>query len=47
MRLDYALVSEGLRDLVESCEILGHGSGREGFMGSDHCPVLLTLKDAT
>jgi exodeoxyribonuclease-3 len=37
-RIDYFLVSPQLRDRVTSAEI--HGS----IMGSDHCPVSLTLK---
>jgi exodeoxyribonuclease-3 len=37
-RIDYFLVSKGLVDRVESAEI--HAS----IMGSDHCPVSLTLK---
>ena len=28
---------------VVSCEILGWGRNRRGFLGSDHCPVALTL----
>ena len=44
-RLDYHLVSEELMPRVERCEILGHGVERAGFLGSDHCPVLLVLRD--
>ena len=44
-RLDYHLVSEQLMPHVERCEILGHGAERTGFLGSDHCPVLLVLRD--
>ena len=43
MRLDYALVSEALLPRVVSCEILGQGRDRQGFLGSDHCPIMLTL----
>ena len=37
-RIDYFLVSQGLVDRVESADIHAH------IMGSDHCPVSLTLK---
>lgn len=37
-RIDYFLVSEGLVDRVETAEI------HANIMGSDHCPVSLTLK---
>jgi len=42
MRIDHALVSTGVA--VESCDLLGRGVGREGFMGSDHCPLRLVLR---
>lgn len=38
-RLDYYLVSESLMENVEEVEILGD------IEGSDHCPVVLTLKN--
>lgn len=44
-RLDYFLVSAGLKCKIQECEILGFGSERHGFCGSDHCPLLLRLKD--
>lgn len=44
MRIDHALVSSTLVDRVIKVEILGHGSQREGFMGSDHCPLLIELR---
>jgi exodeoxyribonuclease-3 len=37
-RLDYFFVSENLREAVVDAGILG------GVMGSDHCPVTLTLQ---
>lgn len=43
MRIDYHLVSEDLVPRVQDSAILGHGEGRVGFMGSDHCPVRLEL----
>nr|QDO16266.1 DNA-(apurinic or apyrimidinic site) lyase [Lingulodinium polyedra] len=45
-RLDYFLLSEALAPRLARCEILGRGAGREGFLGSDHCPVLLELREA-
>lgn len=50
-RIDYFLLSpttanKPLESLVESCDILGYGEQREGlFCGSDHCAVLLKLKE--
>ncbi len=38
-RIDYFFISEDLRDRVETAEI------HAGVMGSDHCPISLTLKD--
>src|SRR5690606_23097252 len=46
MRIDYVIVSSQLKDRVEAVEICGYGRDREGFMGSDHCPVLLRLRPA-
>lgn len=39
-RIDYVLVSESLRDAVIAAEI------HPDVMGSDHCPVSMTLDDA-
>ena len=38
-RIDYFIVSERLRSRIKRAEILHE------IMGSDHCPVLLELKD--
>ncbi|EMS47335.1 DNA-(apurinic or apyrimidinic site) lyase [Triticum urartu] len=43
MRIDYFVISEGLKDRIVSCEMHGHGIELEGFYGSDHCPVSLVL----
>lgn len=46
-RLDYFLLSPSslMKDVVESCDILGYGASREGlFCGSDHCATMLRLK---
>ena len=43
-RLDYFLTANIPMNQVEECEILGHGTNREGlFCGSDHCAVTLQL----
>jgi exodeoxyribonuclease III len=45
MRIDYFCVTADFAaERVESCEILGHGIRRVGFLGSDHAPIKLTLK---
>lgn len=44
MRIDHFFGSESLADRVESVTITGNGIERKGFLGSDHCPVLLQLK---
>ncbi|KAM0823805.1 hypothetical protein ACQ4PT_070624 [Festuca glaucescens] len=43
MRIDYFIVSERLKDRINSCKMHGHGIELEGFYGSDHCPVSLEL----
>lgn len=45
MRIDYCLVSKGLMPTVRTCLCLGHGFERKGFLGSDHAPMLLELRD--
>jgi|TARA_B100000524_G_scaffold302576_1_gene177372 exodeoxyribonuclease III len=42
-RLDYFLLSKELEPRLKSCRVLGHGIDLIGFLGSDHCPVLLEL----
>lgn len=44
LRIDHVIVAKRLMSKVESVEILGHGSERFGFMGSDHAPVALKFK---
>ncbi|CEM33536.1 unnamed protein product [Vitrella brassicaformis CCMP3155] len=47
MRIDHILVSESLMGRVESVRITGKGTARggmEGFMGSDHCPLVVQLR---
>ena len=43
MRIDYVLVQAQLRARLVRTEVLGHGAERRGFLGSDHCPLLLEL----
>lgn len=43
MRIDHLLVSEELMARVADAQILGRGPEAKGFLGSDHCPMLLTL----
>ena len=48
MRIDYTLVTPALMDYVERAEITGRLDDRMdpvGFFGSDHCPVVLGLRD--
>jgi len=46
MRIDCSLVAQELIPRVEEAGILGHGSDRLGFMGSDHSPIRLVLRNA-
>ena len=43
MRIDYTLVDKRLVENVKRSEILGRGKDRHGFLGSDHCPILIEL----
>lgn len=43
MRIDYVLVSPSLAPRVVDAVVHGVGPEREGFLGSDHCPLLVTL----
>ena len=43
MRLDHCFVSRELMGHVISCEIEGDAD-MNGFFGSDHCPVVLSMK---
>lgn len=44
MRIDYALVSQQLVDRIAEVKIIGYGSDRTHFFGSDHCPLFLRLQ---
>lgn len=41
MRIDHCIVSEALLESIDSVKITGHGFDRIGFLGSDHCPVVI------
>ena len=45
MRIDYVCVESPLAAAVRRAEVLGSGAEREGFLGSDHCPLLVELDD--
>ncbi|KAF4666029.1 hypothetical protein FOL47_004299 [Perkinsus chesapeaki] len=44
MRIDYVLVPESMKDDIVSVDNLGVGKERKGFMGSDHAPLLATIR---
>ena len=50
MRIDHFCVSAALLPRLRRCVISGRGVDREhagsGFMGSDHCPIILEVADA-
>lgn len=43
MRIDHCIVSKSFCSRVESVEISGHGVDRIGFLGSDHCPLVVRV----
>lgn len=43
MRIDLFMIQGGLKDRVDTTEVCGRGANMEGFLGSDHSPVLLRL----
>lgn len=43
MRIDYFLVSKSLAPRIKEVKVFGKGADREGFLGSDHSPLMLTL----
>ncbi|KAI0564693.1 Endonuclease/Exonuclease/phosphatase [Gracilaria domingensis] len=46
MRIDHCIVSRELASKVASVEITGHGADRQGFLGSDHCPIVVCMLEA-
>ncbi|CAM9939190.1 unnamed protein product [Pylaiella littoralis] len=43
MRIDYFLLSRALASRIKEVRVYGSGADRDGFLGSDHCPLMLTL----
>ena len=44
MRIDLFMIQGGLKDRVDAAEVCGRGANMEGFLGSDHSPVVLRLR---
>lgn len=45
MRIDYVLLSPRLAPRVTAATVHGKGAERVGFLGSDHCPLVVTLAE--
>lgn len=45
MRIDHCMVSKTLLPVIQDVRVLGERRERKGFMGSDHCPVLVVMRD--
>lgn len=45
MRIDHCIATRHLLPKIEDVQILGRAFKREGFMGSDHCPLLILCSD--
>lgn len=43
MRIDFVLCSQSLAPRVSDALVYGHGPERSGFLGSDHCPLIVRL----
>lgn len=43
MRIDYFLLSTALAPRIKEVKVFGSGADRNGFLGSDHTPLMLTL----
>lgn len=41
MRIDHCVVSEDLLTSIDNVTVLGRAERRVGFIGSDHCPLLI------
>ena len=46
MRIDYVLVCKSLVPRVLTARVHGKGADRAGFLGSDHCPLIVELATA-
>lgn len=44
MRIDHCIVSRSVMPSIVSVQITGHGFDRIGFLGSDHCPLLISRR---
>lgn len=44
MRIDFVLCSRSLAPRVSDAIVHGHGPERSGFLGSDHCPLIVRLE---
>jgi exodeoxyribonuclease III len=47
MRIDHFIGPKSLVERVESVVVCGRGVDREGFLGSDHCPIALKLRPSS
>ncbi len=43
MRIDHCIASKKLAERISEVDIIGYGAERNGFMGSDHSPLLIKL----
>jgi exonuclease III len=43
MRLDHAFLTRSLLPYIIRCDLASSGETLDGFYGSDHCPLVLTL----
>ncbi len=46
MRIDLFMIQASLRELVDEVEVCGRGANMDGFLGSDHSPLVLRLLDS-
>lgn len=46
MRIDHCILSRKLMKRIEDFKITGYGEMRNGFLGSDHSPIVVYIKDS-
>jgi hypothetical protein len=46
MRIDLFMIQTPLTELVDEVQVCGRGANMEGFLGSDHSPLVLRLRDS-
>lgn len=46
MRIDHCITTRSLLKMISDVSITGHGADRNGFLGSDHSPLLIRLDAA-